>query len=174
MRRAGVIAVLGALLSMFGAVVTASPALARGPQWTYLNFGKHFTEPAALCGFKINGTQPVDKVYLKTLKTTDGSTEVLITGSAEIALTNPANGKTITQNVSGPGKIIFNADGSTVVLGKGIGPWGLAPADQARFGLPGLFIFAGAATATIAPDGITTTSLTLHGHILVNVCAVLS
>lgn len=174
MRRVGLIVALGALLGLFGGVVTASPALARGPKWTFLDFGTHFTEPAALCGFKILGTQLVDKVYLKTLKTTDGSTEVLITGAAKIALTNPANGKTITQNVSGPGKIIFNADGSTILLGKGIAPFGLAPADQARFGLPGLFIFAGALTATIAPNGITTTSLTLNGHILVNVCAALS
>jgi hypothetical protein len=168
-----VIVALTALLGLFGGVVTASPALARGPKWTFLDFGKHFTEPAVLCGFKIKGTQLVDKVYLKTLSTADGSTTFLITGSARIALTNPANGKTITQNVSGPLKLIMNADGSTIYLGKGIGPFGLAPADQARLGLPGLFIFAGALTATIAPDG-STTSLTLHGHMVVNVCAALS
>jgi hypothetical protein len=126
------------------AVVTASPALSRGPKWTFLNFGTHFTEPAVLCGFKIKGTQLVDKAYIKTLKTTAGSTTFLLNGSARIALTNSANGKTITQNVSGPVKLIANADGSTIYLGKGIGPFGLAPADQARFKLPGLFIFAGA------------------------------
>ena len=108
------------------------------------------------------------------LKTTAGSMTFLLTGSARIALTNPANRKTITQNVSGPVKLIVNADGSTIYLGNGIGPFGLAPADQARFKLPGLFIFAGALTATTAPDGITTTSLTLHGHMVVNVCAALS
>lgn len=171
---------LTALLGLFGAVVTAFPALARGPRWTFLNFGKHFTEPAVLCGFTIKGTQLVDKAYIKTLKTTAGSTTFLLTGSARIALTNPANGKTITQNVSGPVKLIVNADGSTIYLGKGIGPFGLAPADQARFKLPGLFIFAGALTATTAPGGITTTSLTLHGqltlhgHMVVNACAALS
>jgi len=173
MRRIATVVAFGALLGLFGGVMTASPALARGPRWTFLNFGTHFTEPAVLCGFTIKGTQLVDKVYLKTLTTTDGSTEVLITGSARIALTNPANGKTITQNVSGPGKIIFNADGSSLDMGKGIGPWALLPADQVRFGLPGLFIWAGSVTATIAPDGITTTSIILHGHMVVDVCAAL-
>jgi hypothetical protein len=170
-----VIVALGALLGLFGGVVTASPALAgRGPKWTYLNFGTHFTEPAALCGFTINGTQLVDKVYVKTLKTAGGSTILLFTGSARIRLTNPANGKSVTANTSGPAKLILNADGSSILLGKGIEPFGLAPADQARFGLPGLFIFAGALTAAFAPDGITVTSLTLHGHMLVDVCMALS
>src|SRR5262249_55061433 len=98
----------------------------------------------------------------------------LLTGSARIALTNPANGKTITQNVSGPVKFTVNADGSTLWRAKGIGPYALAPADQARFKLSGLPIFAGALTATIAPTGITTTSLPLHGHMVVDVCAALS
>jgi hypothetical protein len=173
MRRVAVIVALGALLGLFGGVVTASPALARGPKWTFLDFGKHFTEPAVLCGFKIRGTQLVDKAYIKTLNTTDGSTTFLITGSARIALTNPANGKTITQNVSGPVKLIVDAHGSSILRAKGIGPFGLGPADQKRFGLPGLFIFAGALTASTAPDGITTTSLTLHGHTVVDVCAAL-
>jgi hypothetical protein len=134
MRRVAVIVALGALLSLFGGVVTASPALARGPKWIFLDFGKHFTEPAVLCGFKINGTQLVDKAYIKTLKTTPASTTFLLTGSARIALTNPANGKTVTQNVSGPVKLIVNADGSSIWRAKGIGPFGLAPADQKRFG----------------------------------------
>jgi hypothetical protein len=109
MRRIAMIVALGALVGLFGGVVTASPALARGPKWTFLDFGKHFTEPAVLCGFKIRGTQLVDKAYIKTLNTMDGSTTFLLTGSARIALTNPANGKTITQNVSGPVKLIVNA-----------------------------------------------------------------
>jgi len=134
----------------------------------------HFTEPAVLCGFKIRGTQLVDKAYIKTLNTTGGSTTFLATGYAKIALSNLANGKTITENTSGPVKLIVNADGSSIYLGKGHQPFGFAPADQKRPKLPGLFIFTGALTATTAPDGITTTSLTLHGHMVVDVCAALS
>jgi len=36
MRRVGVIVALGALLGMLRGVVTASPALARGPKWQFL------------------------------------------------------------------------------------------------------------------------------------------
>ena len=109
---------------------------------------------------------------MRALTAPDGSAILLFTDAARISLT--ANGKTITANTSMPAKVIMNADGSSILLGKGIEPFGLAPGDQARFGLPGVFIFAGALTATIAPDGITTSSLTLDGHILVNVCAALS
>jgi hypothetical protein len=174
MRRLGVIVALGALLGMLGGAVTASPALARGPGWQFVPIQSPFPEPAALCGFDIQGTQLVDKLFMKALTAPDGSAILLFTGAARISLTNPANGKTITANTSGPAKIIMNADGSSILLGKGIEPFALAPADQARFGLPGLFIFAGTLTATIAPDGITTSSLTLDGRILVNVCTALS
>jgi len=42
-----------------------------------------------------------------------------------------------------------------------------------RFGLPGAFVTAGALTASFAPDG-SPSSLSLRGHVLVNVCAALS
>jgi hypothetical protein len=172
MRRVGLIVALGALLGMIAGAVTASPALARGPKWQFVPLTPTFTEPAALCGFEIQGTQLVDKIYVKTSTAPDGSTIQKFTGTGKIALT--ANGKTITANVSGPAQLTINTDGSSLFVGRGLEPVGLAPADQARFGLPGLFIFAGNLTATIAPDGITTTSLALHGHIMVDVCAALS
>jgi hypothetical protein len=89
MRRLGVIVALGALLGMFGGAVTASPALARGPGWQFLDFGTNFPEPAVYRGFEIQGTQLVDKVFMKALKTADGSMIFLFTGAAKISLTNP-------------------------------------------------------------------------------------
>jgi hypothetical protein len=168
-----VIVALGALLGLFGGVVTAAPALARGPKWTFLDFGTHFTEPAIFCGFKIKGTQLADKVYVKVKKNADGSTTSLFTGFAKIRLTNPANGKSVTAVTSGPVKEIDFPDGTSTILGKGHEPVGLAPAEQALSGLPGLFVSAGALTGTFDAQG-NLTSLTLHGHILVNVCAALS
>jgi len=44
-----------------------------------------------------------------------------------------------------------------------------------RFGLPGLFVLAGTLTASADPaETPTPTVLTLHGHVLVDVCAALS
>ena len=71
---------LGALLGLFGGVVTA-PRHSPGPKWTFLDFGKHFTEPAY--GTEIQGTQLVDKVFVKALKTANGSIISLFTGRRE-------------------------------------------------------------------------------------------
>jgi hypothetical protein len=56
---------------------------------------------------------------------------------------------------------------------KGHNAMVLTPADAARFGLPALFVSAGALTESVAADG-TITSLSLNGHVLVDVCAALS
>ena len=80
MRRFGVIVALGALLSMFGGVVTASPALAggRGDGWTFQDFGPGFD--TTNCGFLVHATQDVDNVFGKALKAPDGSMIMLFTG----------------------------------------------------------------------------------------------
>jgi hypothetical protein len=167
-----VIVALGTLLGMLGGAVTASPALAggRGDGWQFLELPPTFTVPADFCGFEIQGTQLVDKIFVKALKTADGSM-LLFTGAAKISLS--ANGKTITANVSGPVKEIDFPDGSATFLTKGLQPNVLLPADAARFGLPAVFISAGALTASVDANG-NITSLTLNGHVLVDVCAALS
>jgi hypothetical protein len=173
MRRLGVIVALGAMLGMLGGLVTASPALAgRGPKWEFQVL-KPFTLPALFCGFKIRVTLPAAKEYEKVLKASDGSMTTLVTGSLKVTFTNPGTGKGITENVSGPGKITTHPDGSITLYGKGLNGIFLAPADQKRFGLPGVSVTAGARTESVAANGVIT-SLSLKGHVLVNVCAALS
>src|SRR5690348_1037900 len=171
MRRIALIVAFGALLGLVGGVVTAAPALARGPKWTFLDFGTHFTESA--CGTEIQGTQLVDRVFVKTLKTADGTMISLFTGAAKINFTNPENGKRITVNTSGHFKEIDFPDGSATFLGKGLQPVNLGPTDAERFGLPAFFVSAGALTGTADANG-NLTSLSLHGHVLVDLCAALS
>jgi len=172
MRRLGVIVALGALLGMLGGLLTASPALAgRGPKWEFQEL-KPFTLPALFCGFKIRVTLPAAKEYEKVLKASDGSMTTLVTGSLKITFTNPGTGKAITENVSGPAKVIHHPDGSITLYGKGHNGIFLAPADQKRFGLPGVSVTAGARTESVGASGIT--SLSLKGHVLVDVCAALS
>src|SRR5215470_11526915 len=73
MRRIGVIVALGVLLGMFGGVVTASPALARGPKWEAVPGGP-FTLPGGeqgdqnFCAFDVDVTVPVNREYIKLLK----------------------------------------------------------------------------------------------------------
>ena len=166
---------LGALLGMFGGAVTTSPALAdgRGGGWQFLSLTPTFTVDPVFCGFEIQGTNVVNKGFVKALKTADGSMAFLITGTDKVSLTNPANGKTITANISGPFKTIDFPDGSVTFVGTGHQFNMLVPADAARFGLPGFFVSAGGLTLSVAADG-TITSLSMDGNVLVDVCTALS
>ena len=175
MRRLRVIVALGALLSLLGGVVTASPALAgRGPKWT-IGPALPFTLPASYCGFQLRVTTVVNEEFTKILKTADGSMTFLFTGAVTVSFTNLQTGKTITVPENGPGKATIGADGSITEVHTGRnGPFILSPADAKRFGLPTVSVTAGklAFSATAPPRVIT--SLSLHGHVLVNVCAALS
>jgi hypothetical protein len=173
MRRVGVIVALGALLGMLGGVVTAAPALARGPKWQFQPVPPAITLPAVFCGFKVRVTFPVDREFAKILKASDGSMTTLGTGSLFASFTSLATGKTITENISGPAKFIVSPDGSVTELARGLNSPVLTPADAARFGLPTVSVTAGALTVSRAPDG-SITSLSLRGHVLVDVCAALS
>jgi hypothetical protein len=173
MKRLSVIVALGAMLGMIGGLLTAAPALAgRGPKWEFLEI-RPFTLPALFCGFKIRVTPLAAREYQKVLKASDGSMTTLSTGSFKVTFTNPGTGKAIIENVSGPGKAINHPDGSVTLYGKGHSGIFLAPADQKRFGLPGVSVTAGARTESFAANG-TITSLSLKGHVLVDVCAALS
>jgi hypothetical protein len=173
MRRLGVIVALGALLAMFGGALTTSPAVAgRGPKWQFQPAAP-FTLPTDFCGFKVRVTFPVNKEYGKVLKSSDGSVTTLVTGSLTASIKNLQTGKAITENISGPGKLIAHPDGSFTLVAKGHEGPILAPADAQRFGLPTVSVTAGALTVSFAARG-GITSLSLKGHVLVDICAALS
>jgi hypothetical protein len=173
MRRIGVIVALGALLGMVGGLATASPALAgRGPKWELVNF-EAFTLPAAFCGFDVGVSFPVNNQYSKLLKTPDGSVATLTTGSLRVSFTNPGTGKTITENISGPTKATVSSDGSAVFAMKGLQAFAIEPAQAKQFGIPIVSVTAGALTVSVDPNG-NFTSVSLQGHVQVDVCAALS
>ena len=53
------------------------------------------------------------------------------------------------------------------------GPFILTPANATRFGLPTVSVDAGKLAFSVAANGVIT-SLSLRGHVLVNVCAALT
>jgi hypothetical protein len=166
---------IGALLGMLGGAVTASPALAdgRGDGWS-IGPVEPFTLPALFCGFEVRVTTVVNEEFTKILKTADGSMTFLFTGAVTVSFTNLQTGKTITEKMNGPGKFFGNPDGSFTEVHTGLnGPFYLTPADAQRFGLPTVSVTAGNLTFSIAADG-TITSLSLDGHVAVDVCAALS
>ena len=174
MRRWGVIVALGALLGLLGGVVTAAPALARGPKWQFnAPPPGPVILPADFCGFQIGVSFPVDKEYFKILKAADGSMTFLITGALRVTNTNLSTGKSITANISGPGKITFFPDGSVTTEETGRAIYALVPADAQRFGVPPVGLTAGPLTTSVDAGG-TLTSFSLQGQVLVDVCAALS
>jgi hypothetical protein len=168
------IVTLGATLSMLAGLVTASPALAgRGHKWELLQ-ARPFTAPAsAYCPFDVGVTFPVSKEYAKLLKASDGATLMLTTGSLQVTYTNLSTGKAITENVSGPGKTTTYPDGSITLRDTGRSGTFFTPRQAKRFGLPVIGVTAGTSTESISANG-RFTSASLHGHVLVDVCAALS
>jgi hypothetical protein len=175
MRRLGVIVALGALLCVLGGVVTASPAFAgRGPKWQPPGSAPPFTLPASFCGFKLRVAFPVNHEFTKVLKTADGSTTFLFTGAVTASYTNLQTGKTITVPENGPGKFFGHPDGSFTEVHTGRnGPFILTPAHAKQFGLPTVSVTAGRLAFSVNAAG-SITSLSLHGHVLVDVCAALT
>ena len=175
-RRLGVIVALGALLGMLGGVMTASPALAgRGPKWQPPTpGGPPFTLPALYCGFKVRVAFPVNHEYTKVLHHADGPTPFLFTGAGTASFTNLQTGKTITEKTNGPGKATIGADGSITEVHTGRSGFILSPADAQRFGLPTVFVEAGKLAFSVTAPPRVITSLSLDGHVLVDVCAALT
>jgi hypothetical protein len=171
MRRLAVIAMLGTVLAMLAGAMTASPAFARGHKWQVVPV-QPFTLGPGFCGFGVKVTPVVSKEFSKILKASDGSMTTLTTGAATASFTNLQTGKTITENISGPAKITTPGDGSATVAAKGRNLFVLVPADATRFGLPTVMVSAGALTSSFVPDG-SLASLSLHGHVLMDVCAAL-
>ena len=166
---------LGALLGVLGGVVTACPALAgRGHKWQPPGSAPPFTLPASFCGFKLRVAFPVNKEFTKVLKTADGSMTFLFTGAVTVSYTNLQTGKTITVPENGPGEATIHPDGSITEVHTGRnGPFILTPAHAMQFGLPTVSVTAGRLAFSVNAAG-SITSLSLHGHVLIDVCAALS
>jgi hypothetical protein len=171
-RRVGLIVALGALLGMLGGLVSASPALARGPKWTFAD-AQPFTLDPSYCGFAVGVAFPVDKVFFKELKSSDVSMIFVSNGFGSISFTNLQTGKTITDSLPGPAKPTVFPDGSVTTTSGGHNAIFLTPAEAQQFGLPTVSVTVGRLVLSTAPDG-STTSLTLNGHVEVDVCAALS
>jgi hypothetical protein len=172
MRRLAMIVALGAVMGLFGGMMAASPALARGPQWEFQP-ADPVTLPADFCGFEVGLSFPVDREYSKVLKAGDGSMIFLSTGALTVLATNLSTGKTSSANISGPGKVTTFPDGSVTYSKKGLSGFVLSPADAQRFGVPTLGVTAGAQTQSFDADG-NLTSFSLQGHVVLDTCAALS
>lgn len=135
-----------------------------------------FDVPAADCGFPVHVGIVADKEYFVHTRTlADGSTYLQITGKLFESATNTSTGKTVVVNASGMAKEVIHPDGSFVDVASGHLFASVPPADQARFGIPGLLLGSGhgRGTGMLTATGFTLSSFSWHGKIT-NVCAELA
>jgi hypothetical protein len=139
---------------------TRSPLLA-GP----------FELPAGLvCSFGVFGEVIVNNQVVKTFPPEpNGDIVQLATGAFVQRLTNTSTGKSITVNISGPGRFTIHSDGSATLVESG--RWLNIFVDVENAGTKAI-ITSGRLVLSFAPDG-TQTLVSQSGH-EEDVCALLS
>jgi hypothetical protein len=124
------------------------------------------------CEFDVYFEVFTSRSFITTFFDTDGNpTRMLITGALKGQLTNLSNNKSMDVNVSGPGRVILNEDGTETWYSGGTWFLGLYPEDAPDF-QPRAFLYSGKMVLEIGGGNIT--SITLAGGHLVDVCAALS
>jgi hypothetical protein len=128
-----------------------------------------FEAPAGLfCSFGVLSEPVVNNQVLKTFPPEpNGDIVQIATGAFVARLTNTSTGKSITVNISGPGRFTIHPDGSVTL--EASGRWFFAAIENAPFSA---FISSGHAVLSIGSDG-TVTLVSQSGHVE-DVCALLS
>lgn len=116
-----------------------------------------FDVPADVCGFPVHvGILDDNEYYVQSQSNADGSTTQRVTGHLVVSLTNESTGKTITENVSGPGTFTVYPDGSGRFEAQGVS-FGVASPTARADGVPGIWVSHGAVEGTFDSSFQTTT-----------------
>ena len=104
-------------------VAAALPAAADGPTKAPVNNTAAVLPAGSFCPFEIDLSFPVDKETIKTFNDANGNpVRALVNGRLVATFTAVfANGSTkaVTLNISGPGEIVYNPDGSQTITFEG-------------------------------------------------------
>jgi hypothetical protein len=126
------------------------------------------------CGFPIHvGIVSDREYYIHETTLADGTLIQQVTGTLVLSFTNTDTGKTITENVSGPGSFTTYPDGGFLVDAQGLSFFFFGPIGQANTGEPGFVITSGHAVAFFDPVTGAADSFTLTGR-QTNGCTLLS
>jgi len=157
---------------VLGTVASASPG--NGNDAVRVPIGNTpFDIGPQVCGFPIHVGVVADNEYIIHDTVLADGTEILqVAGKLVTSWTNEDTGKTIIENVSGPGTDTFFPDGSFIGDLHGNNAIDFYPDDQASTGEPGLVFFSGHAVLTFGPVG-PAQSFTLSGT-QTNGCALLA
>jgi hypothetical protein len=126
-----------------------------------------------LCSFPVTIVSPRFNNGFAIIHTQkDGTTWLWGGGHGEAVVTNTANRKSMTINVTGPGKIYFNDDGSIDIVGGG--HWLVAQtADDPAPTAPSLWLYSGSITIHLSSE-TGTQIVGYNGTAPIDVCAALA
>ena len=147
---------------MLGAWLFASvQAQAAGPVRVELNFGPPIVFPGACPTFDVQLTATTDREVAKEFFADGQLARMITTGSLTVSFENLTTGKTISENLSGPGIQTFNPDGSStlVIMGRNAG-W------------IGDLVTSGRIVLDLAPDGSVISHSQVHQS--TSTCALLA
>ena len=130
--------------------------------------------PDIFCGFVVHAEFPKNKEYSLVYSDAGGTvTHIRTTGALAVTLTNASNGHWHTFNISGPGDVVFNEDGSTTLTATGHWLFFFAPG-QLGAGSPGsLTTVTGRTVLWTAANGFDQ-EIRSHTGTMSNVCAMLA
>jgi len=130
--------------------------------------------PDIFCGFAIHAEFPKNNEYSLIYSDAGGTiTHTRTTGALAVTLTNASNGHTHTFNISGPGDLVPNADGSTTLTATGNWIFFFAPG-QLGVGSPGAMVtFTGRTVLWTAANGFDQ-EIRSHTGTMSDVCAILA
>ena len=152
---------IAAPIALLVLLITAVSASAAQPVRMAAQFPDQITRtcfnPITETEFDLVVTFPVNKEYITVFEDTPTAFRAAITGRLVVKYTNPANGKSLTANASGPGFNSFR-NGTFISISTGLNA--------------GTTIHAGRAVFKIDANGVAT--FTEVGHTLVDVCAALA
>jgi hypothetical protein len=181
-------AALAAVLTALAALALTTSALAAGPRErltatpVFLEtddpnvMGEAPTVPGTFCGFpvRIDFVDFNQFIIRRTVDPVTGATILRITGRARATVTNLANNKSVSFNISGPGTQVINTNGSfSLDLGGPNLLW-TAQGNLANFpDVPNISYTTGHVTVSVDASGQTTSYNLAGGSRQTDVCALL-
>lgn len=116
MRRAVMLCAVAVLVTL----TSATAATAKAPTREFLPLPDRIVLRNVCPDFRIVADILVNREYGITFTDANGDPIRTITqGSLVVRLTNPENGESIVLNISGPGELVFHADGSSTQTARG-------------------------------------------------------
>jgi hypothetical protein len=151
----------------------ASPAVADDPRDPFPAPEDPFTLEG-YCDFPVLVEfQDVNQYIIHSTTAADGTTTLQITGRARITLTNLSSGESVSYNISGPGTLVINPDGS--FSADLAGPNLLWTLPEFSYpGVPAISYTTGHVTFEVARSGQTTSYSLAGGARQTDVCEVLA